>query len=59
MASQNSAYDMNENGSAKDPAAFRAALRADAQRMAALQVSLYPRRGHEPLRASLLCNPAF
>lgn len=30
-------YALNENGSAKDPAAFRQALRADPQRMAALQ----------------------
>ena len=30
-------YALNENGSAKDPNAFRDALRADPQRMAALQ----------------------
>lgn len=29
---------MNDNGSAKDPKAFREALRGDAQRMSALQV---------------------
>lgn len=38
MASHNSSYDLNENGSAKDPVAFRAALRADPQRMGALKV---------------------
>lgn len=37
MSGHNSAYDMNDNGSAKDPVAFRAALRQDTQRMAALQ----------------------
>ena len=31
-------YALNENGSAKDPKAFREALRGDALRMAALQV---------------------
>ena len=31
-------YALNDNGSAKDPKAFREALRADAQRMSALQV---------------------
>lgn len=35
--SQTSPYDLNENGSAKDPLAFQAALRQDEQRMAALQ----------------------
>ena len=30
-------YGLNENGSAKDPVAFRDTLRADPQRMAALQ----------------------
>ena len=37
MSTHNTAYDMHENGSAKDPVAFRAALLSDAQRMAALQ----------------------
>lgn len=31
-------YALNDNGSAKDPKAFREALRADPHRMAALQV---------------------
>jgi hypothetical protein len=31
-------YALNDNGSAKDPKAFREALRGDAQRMSALQV---------------------
>lgn len=37
MSTPSGAYDMNDNGSAKDPVAFRAALRQDPQRMAALQ----------------------
>lgn len=33
----NGPYALNDNGSAKDPASFKEALRADPHRMAALQ----------------------
>ena len=36
---QKGPYAVNDNGSAKDPEAFREALRADPQRIAALQVA--------------------
>lgn len=38
MSMRNPAFELNEDGSAKDPAAFRAALLADEQRVKKLQV---------------------
>ena len=57
MSGHKSAYDMNENGSAKDPEAFRAALRADPQRMAALQV--WASCGRETMLAIIEVNHTF
>jgi hypothetical protein len=37
-STRNPAFELNDDGSAKDPAAFRAALLADEQRVKKLQV---------------------
>jgi hypothetical protein len=38
MSTRNPVFELNDDGSAKDPAAFRAALLADEQRVKKLQV---------------------
>lgn len=39
MTSDTAAFSLNDDGTAKDPAAFRAALKADPERVKALMVS--------------------